>query len=58
MRKTLPISKIVAPINAVIPPASSISPENSVEGFSRGSQTKNALMTQTTDPIVKIAATR
>lgn len=56
-RRTEPISKIVAPTNAVMPPPYSISVPNSVDGWTKGRNTKNALITHTTLPSVNIVAT-
>ena len=57
MRRMLPSSKMVAPMKAVQPPATTLSLGNSVAGSASGSQTKNALKTQTTEPSVNITAT-
>lgn len=52
-----PNSKTMAPMKAVIPPPYSSSFVNFVSGRTSGSQTKNALITQITLPIVNTYAT-
>ena len=53
-----PISNTVAPMKAVMPPPYRISLGNSLLGRTSGSQAKKPLMTQMTEPRVKITATR
>lgn len=57
MRKTLPISKMVAPMKAEMPPPFEASPGKAEEGRTEGSQTRKELMTQTTEPQVNHCAT-